>query len=240
MKSNKFFSHFHGNFLTGLAIVLPAAITVLLLIWGYDTVAKITDAALFFLPKDWTHADGGQGRIRWYWSLGSLAVTIILVALAGHFGRYYIGRQIIDWADQTLMQIPLLNKIYSAVKQVNDAFSSNKSSFKQVVLVEFPHPGAKAIGFLTGEHRSIIPNGETQVSVFIPTTPNPTSGFLILVPETSVTKLNMSVAEGIKFTISLGAIAPEILGQPAVPPLLSPPIQSEPQPQPQPQPQSHS
>jgi uncharacterized membrane protein len=207
----KFFAHFHGNFLTGLAIILPAVVTGVLLFWGYDTAARITDAALFFLPKEWTHHNHGEGPIFWYWTLGSLLVTILLIALMGQLGRYYIGRQIIDWADQAAMQIPLLNKIYSTVKQVNDAFSSNKSSFKQVVMVEFPHPGSQAIGFVTGEHKTFTSNGEVLISVFIPTTPNPTSGFMILVPENKLIKLNMSVAEGIKFTISLGSIAPDVL-----------------------------
>jgi uncharacterized membrane protein len=134
------------------------------------------------------------------------------------FGRYYFGRQLIKWADQMLMQIPLLNKIYGTVKQVNDAFSSNKSSFKQVVMVAFPHPGSRTIGFVTGEHRTLTATGDMLVSVFIPTTPNPTSGFMILVPEKDLIKLDMSVAEGIKFTISLGAIAPDILSSSSVAP----------------------
>jgi len=227
MKKESFFRHFQGNFFTGLAIVLPAVVSVLLLYWGYDTVAKVTDTLLFFLPREWTHqanADGpGQGPMWWYWSLASLIVTIILIALIGQLGRYYFGRQILRWADHGLMQIPLLNKIYSTVKQVNDAFSSNKSSFKQVVMVSFPHPGAKSIGFVTGEHKAFSSDGEVLVSVFIPTTPNPTSGFMILLPERDVVKLDMSVAEGIKFIISLGAIAPDVLTQQTASPTALPP-----------------
>jgi uncharacterized membrane protein len=101
-----------------------------------------------------------------------------------------------------------MNKIYGTVKQVNESFSSNKSSFKQVVLVAFPHERSRAVGFVTGEQPGL--GEERLVSVFIPTTPNPTSGFLILVPEKEITKLDMSVADGIKFIISLGAISPEL------------------------------
>jgi len=104
--------------------------------------------------------------------------------------------------------VPLLNKIYSTVKQVNEAFKTDKSSFKQVVMVTFPHSNARSVGFVTGEHRGLSPSGEILISVFIPTTPNPTSGFMILARESEITKLDMSVAEGIKFIISLGSIAP--------------------------------
>jgi uncharacterized membrane protein len=100
-----------------------------------------------------------------------------------------------------------MNKIYGTVKQVNASFSSNKSSFKQVVLVTFPHPRSRAVGFVTGEQKGLGP--EKLISVFIPTTPNPTSGFLVLVPESEIINLEMSVADGIKFIISLGALMPE-------------------------------
>jgi uncharacterized membrane protein len=121
----------------------------------------------------------------------------------------------VEWLDHALLRVPLLNKIYLTIKQVNEAFTSNKSSFKQVVLVEFPRPGQRAVGFVTGEQNHAFHDGhEKTISVFIPTTPNPTSGFLILVPEADVTKLDMSIADGIKFIVSLGAIPPE----PSLPP----------------------
>jgi len=120
---------------------------------------------------------------------------------------------LIEWLDGLMMQVPLLNKFYGAIKQVNEAFAGNKNSFKTVVMVEFPSAGIYSIGFITNEQ-----HGEVQqktkakvVCVFVPTTPNPTSGFLILVPEEKVTKLDMSVADGIKYIVSLGSIAPEFL-----------------------------
>jgi uncharacterized membrane protein len=117
----------------------------------------------------------------------------------------------IDWTDRVLMQVPLLNKFYGAIKQVNEAFAGNKSSFKTVVLVEFPGPGHYSVGFITNETQGELQQtaGKNLVSVFIPTTPNPTSGFLILVPEEKLTKLDMSVTEAIKYIVSLGAIAQE-------------------------------
>jgi uncharacterized membrane protein len=134
----------------------------------------------------------------------------------------------IEWGDSALMRIPLLNKIYAATKQVNDAFSAgNKSSFRTVVLVEFPRPGMYSMGFITTEqHGEVrIKMGEKVACVFIPLTPNPTAGFLVLVPEDKVIKLEMSVADGIKYIISLGAIIPGYA--PAVRPTVTgPPVAS--------------
>jgi len=226
MKSNSFFSLFRVNFLTGLAIVLPGLISVGLLYWFFGTIANFTDTLLFFLPHKLTHpigADGREGSIYWYWSLAALVMAVILIGLIGRFARYYLGRQAIALADHAIMQVPLLNKIYGTVKQVNEAFSSNKSSFKQVEMVTFPHPGPWSVGFVTGEHKSLPMQTETLISVFIPGTPNPTSGFMILVAERDLIKLDMTVADGIKFIISLGAISPEFIPPaPGTPALTTP------------------
>ena len=211
MKKNPF-ARWRANFFTGLAIVLPAVVSVAVVIWLFGTVANITDTLLIFLPKEWTHKNFGVGPMHWYWSLVALVLAVLLIGLVGSLARYYFGKKLIQWVDLALLRVPLLNKIYSTIKQVNQAFSpSNKSSFKQVVLVEFPRPGSYSVGFLTGEdHKEVQQKTREHVlSVFVPTTPNPTSGFLVLVPEQEITRLDMSVADGIKFIISLGAIAPE-------------------------------
>jgi uncharacterized membrane protein len=195
-----------------LAIVLPGVISVAVLLWLFGTVANITDTLLVFLPRSLTHHDQGNGPMYWYWSVVALVLAVFLIGAVGLLARNYFGKRIIEWVDGGLRRVPLLNKIYGAMKQVNDAFSaSNKTAFRTVVLVEFPHPGAYSVGFITseqhGEVKARMP--DKMVSVFVPTTPNPTSGFLLLVPEDKVTKLEMSVADGIKYIISLGAIVPE-------------------------------
>jgi len=201
-----------GNFVTGLAVLLPALITLAVVKWFFGTVASLTDLLLFFLPPGITHRNGGDGSMYWYWSLFALLLAIVLIGLVGLLTRYYIGKRMIAWLDSTMLRVPLLNKIYSTIKQVNEAFSSGgKSSFKTVVLVEFPRAGMYSIGFITSEQHEEVQakTREKVVCVFVPTTPNPTSGFLILVPEEKTTKLNMSVAEAIKYIISLGSISPE-------------------------------
>lgn len=213
--SKSVFARWQRSFYTGLAIVLPAVISIAIVKWLFGTVSNITDTLLIFLPKSLTHEDGGAGRMYWYWSLFALVMAVVLIGLIGGLARYYFGKKLIQAVDLTLLRVPLLNKIYGTIKQVNDAFATgNKSSFKQVVLVEFPRAGQYSVGFVTGEQREEvrIKTNEKLVSVFIPTTPNPTSGFLVLVPEHELTKLDMSVADGIKFIISLGSIAPEYTG----------------------------
>jgi uncharacterized membrane protein len=212
MKKRNHFARWRANFFTGLAIVLPAVVSIAVVVWLFGTVANVTDTLLIFLPKEWTHRDHGAGTMHWYWSLCALLLAVLFIGLVGGLARYYFGKKLIELVDLALLHVPLLNKIYSAIKQVNEAFlPSNKSSFKQVVLVEFPRPGSYSVGFLTGEdHKEVQQKTREHVlSVFVPTTPNPTSGFLVLVPEHEITKLDMSVAEGIKFIISLGAIAPD-------------------------------
>jgi uncharacterized membrane protein len=201
------------DFVTGLAVVLPGIVSIAVIVWLFGTVSRFTDTLLFFLPKTWTHADRGAGAILWYWSFTALALAALLIGAMGRLTRYYVGKKIVELLDRALLHIPLLNKIYGTLKQVNEAFGSSNTSFKQVVLVPFPHPGQHAIGFLTGAGYKEVQEktGHAVLSVFVPTTPNPTSGFLIMFPESEVIKLEMSVADGIKLIISLGAVAPEYL-----------------------------
>jgi uncharacterized membrane protein len=207
-----------ANFLTGLAVVLPAVISIAIFRWLFGTVSNVTDTLLFFVPRGWTHAADGQGSLWWYWSLLALVLGLVLVTVTGRFARNYIGRKAIRIVDQLMFRVPLLNKIYGTVKQVNEAFSTGKkSSFKQVVLVEYPRRGLYSIGFITSdEHPEASAKlGRKVLGVFVPTTPNPTGGFLLVVPETDVILLDMSVADGIKYIISLGAIVPHYPSAPA-------------------------
>ena len=211
---NGLFARFQANFWAGLAIVLPGVISVAVLAWLFGTIANVTDTLLIFIPRWLTHHDQGNGPMFWYWSLVALLVAICLIAIVGRLARNYLGKQIIAWVDAALLRVPLLNKVYSATKQVNEAFSSaDKTAFRTVVLVEFPRPGAFSIGFITSEQLPCLPatTKDKMVCVFVPATPNPTSGFLLLVPENKVTKLEMSVPDGIKYVISLGSIVPESL-----------------------------
>jgi uncharacterized membrane protein len=214
LSENHYLKRWRANFFAGLAIVMPAFISIAVVVWLFQNVSNVTNELLFFLPRSWLFPklpDGNYGEIYWYWRWIALVWAVFLVCLVGRYGRYYLGRKTIEWLDTAIMRVPLLNKIYGTIKQVNESFTSNKSSFKQVVLVTFPHGRSKAVGFVTGEQLGL--GGERLVSVFVPTTPNPTSGFLLLLPESEITRLDMSVADGIKFIISLGVISPEHASQ---------------------------
>ena len=216
MEQKSFLARWRSSFLTGLAVTFPTLLTLAAVKWLVGTISSVTDLLLFFLPRKLTHAglvysNDGMGPMFWYWSLVALVLAVVLISFAGVLARYYIGKKVIDWTDRVLMQVPLLNKFYGAIKQVNDAFAGNKHSFKTVVLVEFPGPGNYAVGFITSEQQGEIQQkaGRNLVNVFVPTTPNPTSGFLLLVPEEKLTKLDMSVTDAIKYIVSLGSISQE-------------------------------
>jgi uncharacterized membrane protein len=207
-----FLARWRTSFFTGLLIVLPGVITLAVVKWFFGTVSSFTDSLLFFLPTTITHENNGAGPIHWYWSLLALTVAVAIVSVVGGMTRYYFGKRMIAWADNTMLRVPVLNKIYGTIKQVDEAFTSGKkSSFKTVVLVEYPREGIYSVGFITSEREDEVQQkiGRKCVCVFIPTTPIPTGGFLIIVPEEQVTRLDMTVADGFKYIISLGALTQE-------------------------------
>ena len=216
------FARWRASFFTGLAVVLPGVITLAVVKWLFGTVSSFTDTLLFFLPyfldPKRIYENGASGTMFWHWSLLALVLAVALVTVVGLLTRYYMGKRMIAWADALMLRVPVLNKIYGMIKQVDAAFSSNKkSSFKTVVLVEYPREGIYSVGFITSEEADEIETktGKKCVRVFIPTTPIPTGGFLIVVPEEKVIKLDMSVADGFKYIISLGALSQEYAQPPS-------------------------
>jgi uncharacterized membrane protein len=212
MEHKSLFARWRASFFTGLAVILPGALTLAVVKWLFGTVASFTDSLLFFLPASVTHDK--EGAIHWYWSLVAIVMAAVAITLIGIFARYYIGKRLIDFADNLMLRVPVLNKIYGTIKQVDQAFTSGKkSSFQTVVLVEYPREGIYSVGFITSEHADEVfdKTGKSCVCIFIPTTPIPTGGFLIIVPKEKVMKLDMSVEDGFKYIISIGAISQERL-----------------------------
>jgi uncharacterized membrane protein len=149
---NTLLARWQANFWAGLATVLPAAISFAVVIWLFKTVGNFTDPLLIFFPRAWTHADHGEGPMYWYWSVVALIIEVFLIGVIGLVARNYFGKRFIEWVDLALLKIPLLNKIYAATKQVNDAFSpQNKTAFRTVVAIEYPKAGVYTVGFLTNE-----------------------------------------------------------------------------------------
>jgi uncharacterized membrane protein len=149
-------ARWRASFLAGLAIVLPGVVTLAVVKWLFGTVSSFTDTLLFFLPyclnPKAIYHDGVSGPMFWYWSLLALLLAIAIVTVVGVLARYYFGKQLIAWADNLMLRVPVLNKIYGTIKQVDEAFTSGKkSSFKTVVLVEYPRDGIYSVGFITSE-----------------------------------------------------------------------------------------
>ncbi|MDR6225042.1 DUF502 domain-containing protein [Desmospora profundinema] len=153
-------------------------------------------------------------------------LTLILLAWIGMIARSFVGRQALRYTDRLFYRIPLARTIYSTVKQITSAFERDQASFKKVVLVPYPRQGVYTMGFFTGDA-----NGEIQaktkgriLNIFLPTTPNPTSGWLVMVPEEDVIFLDMTVEQGLKYIISGGVVTPV---WPPVVPGHSPELQKE-------------
>jgi len=197
--------------LAGLLVWLPLAITIWVLSWllgALDGVfSSLLSASQAVLPMS---ASEGIERLRHVPGLGVLAMVLGLL-LTGVFATNFVGQWWLRQGDRLLNKIPIVKSIYSSVKQVSDTlFSSNGNAFREAVLVQYPRHGSWTIAFVTGR-----PSGEVAarlggefVSVYVPTTPNPTSGFFLMMPRADVHVLAMSVDEALKYVISMGVVAP--------------------------------
>ena len=146
-----------------------------------------------------------------FWEIIATIIGLTLITLLGYLSRYVFGQYFGGLAERFIQSIPGVNTVYNTVKQIVDTFSTqNRSLFSKVVLVQFPRAGVHTIGFLTnrgqGEPQTRL--GEELWTVFVPTTPNPTSGFLLLLPPREIVELEMSVGEGMKMVISGGTVIP--------------------------------
>lgn len=203
-----------GNyFITGIIIALPIAVTIfvfMVLIRNVGTPVSQTVFVPLFRNLDAALPHSGLG-IAMLDLLSTLVVVLFITAL-GIASKFLLARWIIDAGERVINKIPVVGVVYRTVKQIVDTFSKqNKAVFQAAVMVEFPSKGLRSIGFLTGEAKGEIRErtGGDYANVFVPTTPNPTSGFLIVVPKSEIVYLDMTVGEAMKLIISGGAVAPE-------------------------------
>lgn len=185
-------------FLTGIIITLPAAATLYLLWLVFNFLDRLAGNTISML----------LGR-----QIPGLGLVIMLVVVLGigALATNFVGRFFINLWDRLLCNIPLVNSIYRTLKQMVEAFwREDKKAFKKIVMVEYPRRGMYSLGFLTGPAptEANMRAGRDMVNIFIPTTPNPTSGFLLLVPFEDITPLDMSVEDGLKCIISAGVVGP--------------------------------
>ncbi|KAB8059696.1 MULTISPECIES: DUF502 domain-containing protein [Janthinobacterium] len=198
-------------FITGLLILVPLAITV----WVLNLVIGTLDQSLLLVPERFRPNSLFGFDIP---GLGTI-LTILIVFLTGLLTNNLVGNYVVKLWEKLLHRIPIVNSLYSSVKQVSDTlFSSSGNAFRKAVLVPYPHQNSWTIAFLTG-----VPGGDAAnhlvgdyVSVYVPTTPNPTSGFFLMMKRSDVVELDMSVDAALKYIVSMGVVAPaEVVAVPA-------------------------
>ena len=188
---------------TGLLVIVPGVITIAVLNWIVGTL----DQTLQILPLAW-HPDKVLGfPIPGFGVLLTLLILLVVGATASNFA----GRKLVQWGDRLVSRIPVVRSIYSSVKQVSDTlFSESGNAFRTAVLVQWPREGVWTVAFITG-----TPGGEVAaylrdefVSVYVPSTPNPTGGYFVMVRKSDCVELDMSVDAALKYIISMGVVAP--------------------------------
>ena len=195
-------------FITGLLIWIPLAITV----WVLHLIVSTMDQSLLLLPAALRPESLFGFRVP---GMGVI-LTLLVVLLTGLLTANILGQRLVLFWEGVLSQIPIVKSIYYSVKQVSDTvFSSSGVAFRKALLIQYPRQDIWTIAFLTGQ-----PGGDAArhlggefVSVYVPTTPNPTSGFFLMMPRTDVVELDMSVDEALKYIISMGVVAPAAASQ---------------------------
>lgn len=184
---------------SGIVALVPVVVTFVVLRFVFTTTSSV------FLPLvDPASADWPQ----WAQALLSLAILLALVYLLGELATNLVGRRVLGLAESVVLRVPIVKVVYSASKQVAAAFQGRKArAFREVVFVDFPNPGMRAIGFVTGDVTD--GSGRACHTVFVPTTPNPTTGFLQIVPVDQVEKTPYTVEDGVKMVMSLGVLVPD-------------------------------
>lgn len=193
-------------FVTGLLILVPLAITL----WVVNLIIGTMDQSLLLLPERWRPQSLIGFTIP---GLGTI-LTLLIIFLTGLATRNFIGNRVVQVWEAAVIRIPVVKTIYSSVKQVSDTlFSSSGNAFRKALLVEYPRQGCWTIAFLTG-----VPGGDVKnhlqgdyVSLYVPTTPNPTSGFFLMVPRADTIELNMTVDAALKYIVSMGVVSPDIV-----------------------------
>lgn len=210
---------FQQNLIIGFISLLPAIVTVYIVQLLFSIIDRflgqfltnvlkavriitIDDGVIYFLGVYTPFSERILG-------IGFI-LTILIISLIGSMRRSGKKKHLFDSVDLFFRKIPLVNYIYTSVEQLINAFSQERSSFKKVVMIEYPRKGLYTLGFLTGESKGEVQRRTNKncINVFLPTTPNPTSGWLVLVPEDDVIILDMTVEQGLKFIISGGVVVP--------------------------------
>lgn len=193
--------------LAGLFTLLPLVVTLWILRSIFKTLVDIFRGPLTWL----SHQVHVPDPPTWGLALFSALATILLLLVVGALVGNFIGRQVLAWLDELMMHVPVVKTIYGATRQLMGAIQSGQgSSFKDVVLVEWPHPGSFTLGFVASRDCSwAIPEGQTMIAVYVPTSPNPTSGYVVMIEASKVRPMNLSADQALTWAVSGGVVVPE-------------------------------
>ena len=198
-----------NDLIAGLLVVIPLATTI----WLATTVSRFVLAFLTSIPKQFNPFNTLNPLLQELINLGlGLLVPLLGILLIGLMARNIVGRWLLEFGEGTLLRIPLAGSVYKTLKQLLETFlQGNANRFRRVVLLEYPREGLYALGFVTGSIGSAVQAGfpEPMLSVFIPTAPNPTTGWYAVVPQASVRDLELSVEEAFRTIISAGIVSPD-------------------------------
>jgi len=190
-------------FITGLLIWIPLVITL----WVLQLIVATLDQSLLLLPPEWRT----ESFLGYHVPGLGVILTVVIVFVTGVLATNFLGARLVHLWHAILHRIPVVNSIYSSVKQISDTlFSSSGQAFRKALLVQWPRQGVWTIAFLTGVPGGDVTNHLTgdYVSVYVPTTPNPTGGYFVMLPREETIELDMSVDDALKYIISMGVVAP--------------------------------
>ena len=200
-------------FITGLLVLVPLVITL----WVLNIIIGTLDQSLLLLPPQW------RPELLLGFNLPGVGtiLTLLIIFITGVVTRNFVGNRLVKLWELLLQRIPVVSSIYSSVKQVSDTlFSSSGNAFRKALLVQYPREGIWTIAFQTG-----VPGGDVKnhlssdyVSIYVPTTPNPTSGFFLMLRREDTIELDMSVDEALKYIVSMGVVAPPVPGRKSLQP----------------------
>ena len=192
-------SSLRNNFIAGVVVLIPIGITLYLTVFIINVSSKLIPKEInpnHYLPYNIPGLE--------------ILIAVLLITIIGWLSLSFIGKRLFNLFESVLNKIPIIRTIYSAVEQLIETFTKSKSDKKTVVLIEYPRKGVYAVGFATKENTGEIKNkaGKELINVFVPTTPNPTSGFLLMFPKDEVIFLDLTFEEASKFIVSAGSFNP--------------------------------
>ena len=193
-------------FITGVATLLPLSVTVFVF---WFIIVRLGN---LFYPLFRMHPWLARHVPDWGATLAGFVLFLLIVLLTGWIATGLIGKLTLGWIDKILQRVPIVKSIYGSARQLTNAVFVDRSSLRRTVIAEYPRHGLLAVGFLTSDDRVTLADGRKALFVFFPTTPNPTSGWLALIPEADITETAMSIEDGLKLVVSGGVIKPADVG----------------------------